>query len=78
MVERDKPGRRKATVVLDPAKNRQTTHWDVDLLPEAELARMRRAGRRARWRRGLTNAGLAVGVVAVAGAVTALVLSWVG
>lgn len=77
MTDPDDPTRRKkARVHLDEAKNRQTTHWDVDMLPEAELERLRRAGRRARWRRHLLVAGLAAGVVATAAAVTAAVLRW--
>lgn len=79
MPESDQPEnpRRKARVWLNEAKNRQTTHWDVDLLPDAAVAALHRAGRRARWRRRAVIAGLAVGVVAIASAVTALVLHWV-
>ncbi|MEQ8799451.1 MAG: hypothetical protein RJQ08_00655 [Salinisphaeraceae bacterium] len=79
MPESDQPetSRRKARVWVNEAKNRQTTHWDVDLLPEAEVAALHRAGRRARWRRRAGIAGLAVGVVSIAGGVTAVVLHWV-
>lgn len=66
----DQPGSRtKTRVTLD----RQTTHRDVDMLPEPELGRLQRAGSRDRWRRHASNAGLVAAVLAMAGAVTAVV-----
>lgn len=54
--------KKKARVHVDEVKERHTTHWDMDVLPDAEIERLRRAGRRARWRRDWRWLALAAGV----------------
>lgn len=70
----ESPERRKARIRLDEAKNRQTTHWDVDILPKDEVDALYRAGRWRRIRQQLAFAALAIAVLAVAGAITWWVL----
>ncbi len=46
--------RRKATIVVDELKQRHTSHWDLDVLTQAQLEQLYRDGRaeaRARRRR---------------------------
>jgi len=73
----DDEQRKKARLWLEEAKDRQTTHWDMDFLSADEIDRMHRAGRRQQWMRRIQVALLGVGVVTIAGAVTWLVLYFV-
>lgn len=64
----------------NPIKDRQTTHWDVDMLPRAEVEALYRAGRRRVWRKRLQHVALwtaiAAGVIAIAAAVAFAVVGW--
>jgi len=70
----ESPERKKARIFLNEAKNRQTSHWDVDVLPQAEVEALYRAGRRRQWQQKMATLGLALAVIAIAAVITALVL----
>lgn len=54
---------KKARIHRDEVKERHTTHWDLDVLPDAEIERLHRQGHRARWRLDWRWLALAAGVV---------------
>lgn len=54
---------KKARIHRDEVKERHTTHWDLDVLPDAEIERLHREGRRARWRLDWRWLVLAAGVL---------------
>ncbi|MES1945664.1 hypothetical protein PC39_16156 [Salinisphaera sp. PC39] len=63
MSDTDDKNRKKTRVHVDEVKERHTTHWDLDVLPEAEVDRLRRQGRRARWWRHWRWLALAAGLL---------------
>ena len=42
------PDRAKFRIYEEDAKSRQTTHWDLDYLPTADIEQMIRSGRKYR------------------------------
>lgn len=60
-----RPRRRKATIVVDELKARHTSHWDLDLLPRAELDRAWREGRAQLRRYRLRQMAWILGILTV-------------
>lgn len=62
-------------VLLDEVKEQHTTHWDMDVMPRAEMEAIYAEQQRHRKRRRLTIiAGVAGGLIAIACAAALLVL----
>lgn len=65
---------KKARIHRDEVKERHTTHWDLDVLPDTEIERLRRQGRRTRRRRDWRWIALATGIILTSFSVLGLLL----
>jgi hypothetical protein len=66
---------RPRQVLLDEIKERHTTHWDMDVMPRAEMEALYAEQKRRQRRRRLTLlAGVAGGLIAIGCAAALLAL----